>query len=391
MWAWVGLLAIVGALAEVPSVPDLCAPCHTADECSGQFCLKPQDPNLPAVCTQGCDPQGGCPSDFSCITDPNNYQSCQPKLASTCTNLYKGMGLNGTCGFPPSATSDGAGIKRACVAGLNCSVLPNGLSGCVQACNATNAKNACPSGFGCCFGISGTCQPSAPTLPAQGGCFQNMQIGDSCSLANQSMCPETSQCLFPPGSSNPSLAACFRLCDSKNLCFTGEGCYTDGSSSSGQCCQVSAYDPKNVSSCKPQPACIGEVGTACTRATDCRSGLCQRADNITVCSKPCDLNNNGTDCPAVGTAGAGSGGTSCQSIGNQFLCWPLRLPSPQVSCPTQLQSSNSGGSTNIGDPFSAGGGSGGNGGNCQAVGGTPLLALLCSATLWAARRRLGHR
>ena len=90
-------------------------------------------------------------------------------------------------------------------------------------------------------------------------------------------------------------------------------------------------------------------------------------------------------------AGAGTAGTRCQTIGSQSLCWPKGLPSPQATCPTQLQSSDSGSSTNIGDPFSAGGGSGGNGGNCQAGAGAPLLALLGGAALWVGRRRPGHR
>ena len=322
------LLAPAVGLAAVPATADLCAPCHTPDECRGGLCVQPSDPNFPAYCSQACNVQTPCPTKFNCATDPNGVSFCEPTSNPICAQFYHGVPLQEICSFPAGTTTDSVGLIRNCLPNESCVTLVSGFGGCVPACSSTDPSKTCPSGQDCCFGSSGSCQPSAPNLNAVGGCFEHMQIGDRCGLPSQTFCPSGSLCTEPPGSADPSRAFCFRLCDDNTPCYTGETCITTSGNPQGQCCQVNSLDSNNLTSCRPQPACILDLGAACSLSTDCRSQLCQHRGSQTACSQPC---SGAGDCPTA---------SSCTDIGGRSFCWPNQAPTAAPICPVPLPPSN---------------------------------------------------
>ena len=349
---WAAALAglVLRAEAQAQPVVDLCASCATSENCSAGLCIGDPNHQYPNMCTQSCTADKDCPSSFTCqgLPSPGNAKVCWPSSPQVCASVYQPPKLNNQCLF---ADSQGNAFNRDCATGLICAPIPNtgGTGYCVEYCNANSRSGTCQAGYSCCFGLdpsSGACLPSSPGNP-NGGCFQNLQVGDGCNAANARVCPGASQCLYINAATN---MRCFNLCGASNSggCSSAETCANLNGVS--LCCETSQYNPSDPTSCVPAPACILELGTLCDRPSDCRTGNCLRnpqAGNQSACSISCQADS---DCAAS------VGGGSCQSIGGHKACWPTGGPQPVPACAVATAASSGASSSS------------GGGGGCQAGG-----------------------
>ena len=324
-------------VANVGPASDLCASCTDGSQCSTGLCGG-QDSQGNGLCTQTCSAPGyACPDDFECApTTVSGRSVCLPAQTDTCLRRYNGVILNDTC-FEPSTTANPNGdFNRVCAPGLDCFSFTSGQAACVQACNSTDPTMQCDAGFHCCYGVdsqTGACLGVAPTR-STGGCFQDRQAGDSCVLANQSVCSSTTSC-FTPGAAED--ARCYNFCDSGS-CGASEICVNNAFSNGNNgalavCCDVSKWDPKNLATCVPHAApCLRQESVACNNNGDCASGYCLKLATGAVCSVNCASD---ADCTAAGIDvnddGVADGGSHCDaSAGNH--CVPNAAPAVAPAC-----------------------------------------------------------
>lgn len=314
---------------------DFCDPCTSGAQCSNGICAGVGDGNN--ICTQGCasGPGLGCPTGFTCAATDQNFSVCFPDNPASCGGADSRGAINDLC-FAPGTLEGGGDFFNPCRPGLACfgfaPICGGQIGACVVYCNATDLPyngRACPDADQtCCFGVddAGNCVTSPNQGLTEGGCFDVREAGQSCVVAENSVCRDGARCVAFQSATN---AKCFPDCSSTGSCSPGEDCrpFVDGCDNEfALCC-----DSRDTENCKPVfDTTLYDVGVSCLRNNECRSGLClQIAGGGSACTEPCNP-VTAEECPAanadVNRDGTPDGPFSCRSLDGDYYCWPDNGP-----------------------------------------------------------------
>jgi hypothetical protein len=307
--------------------PDLCAPCGEGDDCADGVCVL--DPSTDTrLCTVPCEPDGGCPAGMECLPTGDGGNVCWPTSDGSCGGADQRRDLGEIC-YDENVGGDPQIYE--CGPGLVCFVFkprPEGQVGaCLPYCNTFDSP--CPlTGQTCCFGADdfGSCLPYAASRP-HGACFDIRSEGQTCSLAEESICEDGTTCI-----NFNNTIKCFKPCDGNpGLCAADQECVPWDFAAGGSielCCDAEdlAEDPNN---CIPSAVSVYNVGVACDVNADCDSSLCLKHDGEAACSRSCDP-YTGFGCPGNIDANGDDepdGGYHCLLLeGGEGRCWPNEGP-----------------------------------------------------------------
>lgn len=303
----------------------VCTACTTGDQCVTGMCVD----NL---CVNTCIPgANACGPGFECTPTNGVFSVCWPDATNTtCLNAGgSGASLNEVC-FLENTQNASDSWHNPCGADLACFYFrprPQGQVGaCVTYCNASD--RACAAGLTCCYGLDaeGNCIDTPSQMGQLGGCFNLRREGESCVLAENSICHEGLGCW---NFGDASTSACYRECPNGTECTAKSTCNTlsdkQGNPVANLCCDNEIGRASNGTVCAPSSSTdFRDIGALCNVNSDCDSGLCLHYDNTAACSRTCRL-GAGNSCPSdsdVNGDGIPDGTFTCRSINGDGHCWP---------------------------------------------------------------------
>ena len=336
----VGRTTTTAAAATASATPDLCAPCLPGGGslCFTGVCTDDANNSGNMVCSQFCQAgDNSCPPGFACLKPTDDVRTiCVPDANTVCQQRYMGAATNTTCSVPAAVSGLSADLRRSCIDGDTCYVLPiSSIGTCVHKCTRNDPDVQCDPGYTCCWAqnADGSCVTQPQAGVGAGGCLMLRQPGQSCVVGEQSVCVAGASCQSP--TTDTALSVCYRSCAATSDCIASEKCVTFGRNS--VCCDTAYFDGTNPSTCRPASGtCLRQVGVACDDKSDCVSGLCQKSTTLGgFCSQACTVN---ADCPApqsdVNGDGVADGGSSCRQQPGGNLCIPNGAVATPPLCAT---------------------------------------------------------
>lgn len=312
---------------------DLCGVCLDGSDCGNGLCILENTGDDEGFCTVTCADKADCPDGMRCQTLQGGGSVCWPERGCDSVDGDNRPGLNELCYDSGNGEEDD--YMQPCGPGLICFGFRSRCAGARQtgACVAyCNPDQNCPdANQTCCYGVDaqGNCLTQPPQEGAHGGCFNLRKEGQTCVLAEESVC-ETGASCFHFGDS-PEGAKCYRLCDgSGGFCGDAQTCleFTEACSEQrfGLCCND---DSGQV--CEPAPPTdIRGAGVRCRLNSECETGLCLKLDGESACTRRCNVAVDNFGCPPdaadVNGDGQPDGGFTCRVINGEGFCWPKAGP-----------------------------------------------------------------